>query len=184
MKIGIIIGSVREGRTGEAVAEWVYETAGKRTDDGTTYELIDLKSFNVPVLSAATVPGAANKEYHDENVTAWSKAIDDCDAFIFVTPEYNHGVPGGLKNAYDSLGNEWLGKPVAFVSYGAEGGVRAVEHWRSIVSNFQQPDVRAQVTFLLHAHFDQDGFKPPEQTAQDRATLVDQLVELSRRMRR
>ncbi|MDO5504607.1 MAG: NADPH-dependent FMN reductase, partial [Actinomycetia bacterium] len=87
-------------------------------------------------------------------------------------------------NAYDSLGNEWLGKPVAFVSYGAEGGVRAVEHWRAIVSNFQQPDVRAQVTFLQHAHFDDSGFNPPEQKAKDLETLFDQLVDLSRKMLR
>ena len=184
MKIGIIIGSIRDGRKGEAVAQWVEQAAGKRTDDGTRYELIDLKGFDVPLLTAATVPGAANKNYDDENVTTWSAAIDGCDAFIFVTPEYNHGVPGGLKNAYDSLGNEWLGKPVAFVSYGAEGGVRAVEHWRAIVSNFQQPDVRAQVTLSLFTEFSDGVFAPSEHKAKDLQTLFDQLVELSRRMLR
>ena len=57
--------------------------------------------------------------------------------FVSDTPEYNHGVPGAFKNAVDSLGPEWVGKAVGFVSYGADGGVRCVEHWRAIVASFQ-----------------------------------------------
>lgn len=131
MKIGIIIGSIREGRKGGSVGRWVLEQAQARQDEGVELEVLDLRSFDVPLLTSATVPGAAKKQYDSEQVTRWSRAVDACDAFIFVTPEYNHGVPGGFKNAYDSLGSEWDGKPVAFVSYGAEGGVRAVEHWRA-----------------------------------------------------
>ena len=74
MKIGIILGSIREGRAGESVARWVAEHAASRAD--VTYELIDLKSFDVPLLTSATVPGAANKQYDDERVTRWSRAID------------------------------------------------------------------------------------------------------------
>ena len=124
-KIGVILGSVREGRLGEHVANWVMEEA--RTREGFEYELLDLASFNIPVLTSATVPAAANKQYGDENISNWSRAIDSCDAFSFVTPEYNHSIPGGFKNAFDALGSEWAGKPVAFVGYGADGGVRAVE---------------------------------------------------------
>ena len=87
MKIGIFLGSIRKGRAGEAVARWVSDAAEKR--DGFEYELLDLSEFNVPLLDAEMVPGAANKQYEDEATTAWSKAVDACDAFIFVTPEYN-----------------------------------------------------------------------------------------------
>lgn len=184
MKIGIIIGSIREGRKGEAVAAWVDEAAQQRSDDGATYEVIDLKSFDVPLLTSAAVPGSAKKQYDDENVTRWSQAIDACSAFIFVTPEYNHGVPGGLKNAYDSLGNEWLGKPVAFVSYGAEGGVRAVEHWRAVVANFQQVDVRAQVTLSTFTEWSDGRFSPAEHKSKDLTSLFDMLTEMTRRMLR
>ncbi len=111
--IGIFVGSIREGRLGESVGQWVADAAAKRS--GADYKVLDLKEFNVPLLDAAVVPGAANKQYDDENVTRWSQAVDECDGFIFVTPEYNHSVPGAMKNAFDSLGSEWAGKPVAFV---------------------------------------------------------------------
>lgn len=180
MKIGIILGSLREGANGESVANWVVEQAAAR--DAATYELVELRSFDVPLLTSATVPGAANKQYEDERVTRWSQAIDSYDAYVFVTPEYNHGVPGGLKNAFDSLGNEWADKAVAFVSYGAEGGVRAVEHWRQIVANFRMFGVRQQVSLSLFTEFGENGAEPNERRAGEIATLFDQLEEAARRL--
>ncbi|MEI2776747.1 MAG: NAD(P)H-dependent oxidoreductase [Tetrasphaera sp.] len=155
MKIGIIIGSIREGRAAEAVATWVLDHA--QAHGGADFELVDLLKFDVPLLTSATVPGAANKQYDDERVTHWSQAIDSFDGFIFVTPEYNHGVPGAFKNAFDSLGNEWAGKTVGFVSYGAESGVRAVEHWRQIVANFHMAAVRQQVSVSRFLEFDRSA---------------------------
>ena len=179
MKIGIIIGSLREGRAGEGVARWVHEQAQGR--EGYTYELVDLKTFDVPFVTSATIPGAANKQYDDERITRWSQAIDSCDGYIFVTPEYNHGVPGGLKNAFDALGNEWAGKPVAFVSYGAESGVRAVEQWRQIVANFQMFGVRQQLSCSLFTEFGENGFAPNERRADEAAELFTQLETAVRR---
>ena len=124
MKIGIITGSIRDGRNGEKVTQWVAEAAGKRDD--ATFEVLDLKKFDVPLLTSATVPGAANRQYDSAEITAWGKAIDDCDGFIFVTPEYNHGVPGGFKNAVDSIGPEWADKAVGCVASGADGGLAQV----------------------------------------------------------
>lgn len=181
MKIGIIIGSIRDGRTGESVAAWVEEQVAGNT--AAEFAVLDLRSFNVPLLTSATVPGAANKKYDSAEVTAWSQAIDACDGFIFVTPEYNHSVPGAFKNAFDSLGTEWAGKAVAFVSYGAESGVRAVEHWRQIVSNFSMGDVRQQVSVNLFAEFGPDGFAPNERRANEFATLLDQLLTLTGKLR-
>lgn len=179
MKIGIILGSIREERTGKSVAEWVEQQARERQD--ATYELVDLKSFDIPLLTSATVPGAANKIYEDERVQRWSSAIDSYDAFVFVTPEYNHSVPGGLKNAFDSLGSEWANKPVAFVSYGAEGGVRAVEHWRQIVANFHMYGVRQQISLSLFTEFGPEGVQPAERRSEELATLFDQLEQATRR---
>ncbi len=176
MKIGIIIGSIRDGRFGEGVGQWVAEAAEQRK--GATYEVLDLKEFDVPLLTSATVPGAANKQYDDADVTAWSRAVDACDGFVFVTPEYNHGVPGAMKNAYDILGMEWYGKPVGFVGYGAAEGVRAVESWRQIVGNFQQYDVRNQV-YLSTFNDAQDGkFAPQERRAGELEKMLGDLENL------
>lgn len=177
MRIGIVVGSIREGRNGKAVGDWVAKGAAQRTD--ADFEVLDLKEFEVPLLASATVPGAANKQYDSPNVTRWSQAIDSCDGFIFVTPEYNHGVPGALKNAFDSLGNEWFRKTVAFVSYGADGGIRAVEQWRQIVANFQMVDVRAQVALSLFQDFGGDGFAPQDRRDGELSTLLDQLIPLT-----
>lgn len=169
-KIGVILGSVREGRLGEHVVNWIMEEASTR--EGFEYELIDLAAFNVPLLTTATIPGAANKQYEDENVAAWSRAIDACDGFVFVTPEYNHSIPGGFKNAFDSLGSEWAGKPVAFVAYGADGGARAVEHWRQIVANFSMFGVRNQVSLGLFDDFANGEFAPRDIKVGDRARVL------------
>ena len=181
MKVGIIIGSIREGRKGESVGRWVHELASRRED--ATYELLDLRTFDVPLLTAAVSPGAAQKQYDSAEVTAWSAAVDSCDAFVFVTPEYNHSVPGALKNAYDSLGPEWRRKPVGFVAYGSVGGVRAVEAWRGVVNNFEQFAVRAQVAISTFTDWTGDEFAPADRHAEDLAMLLDQLVEITGRLR-
>ncbi|MGO1592419.1 MAG: NADPH-dependent FMN reductase [Ancrocorticia sp.] len=179
MKIGIVIGSIREGRSGEKVAQWLYNIAKERTD--VEFSLIDLKEFNVPLLTSPVVPGAAQRQYDDPNVTAWGKEIDSYDGFIFVTPEYNHSIPGGMKNAVDSIGPEWNGKTVAFVSYGADGGVRATEHWRQIVANFQMFAVRASVAIYLFNEFDGGEFKPLSRREGEANGMIDQLIEATGR---
>lgn len=168
--IGIILGSIREGRSGEAIANWVKEIADKR-ESGVEYELLDLKSFNVPLLESATVPGMANGQYDNANVQAWADAIKSCDGFIFVTPEYNHSVPGPFKNAFDSIA-EWQGKTVAFVGYGFSGGVRAVEAWRLAVANFSMHQIRAQVEVNLITDMTDGEFTP----ADFKAGLVDSIL--------
>jgi NAD(P)H-dependent FMN reductase len=155
VKVGIIVGSIREGRKGEHVARWV-DALARRRDDA-DYELVDLKTFDVPLLTSPTHPMAAERRYDDDRVQRWSEAVDGCDAFVFVTPEYNHGVPGALKNAVDSLGPEWIGKPIGFVSYGSALGSRAVEQWRQIAANFSMTDVRAQVMLSVFTDFADDG---------------------------
>ncbi|WP_165164423.1 NADPH-dependent FMN reductase [Corynebacterium qintianiae] len=179
MTIGIILGSTRVGRAGEAVAHWVNEAAQQR--EGFDYRLLDLKDFNLPLYDDETLPMMAGKNYDSPEVTRWSEAIDACEAFVFVTPEYNHSVPAPLKNAVDTLGTEWYGKPVAFVGYGAAGGVRAVEHWRQITANFQMPNVRNQVAVSIMTEFPDGRFSPaPFQADSLTAVLADLEAMLAR----
>lgn len=168
MKIGIVLGSVRDGRKGAAVAQWVAEAAKGRE---ATYEVIDLKAFDVPLLTASVHPMMAKKKYDDERVQAWSDAIDACDAYIFVTPEYNHGVPGALKNAVDCLGGEWVGKAVGLVGYGAVGGVRAIENWRLVLANFSMKVVRHELNLSTFTDWAKDEFTPAERRADENAEL-------------
>lgn len=176
MKIGIIIGSVREGRFAEEVAQWVLEQAKDRDAD---YELVDLEDFDLPVLTSPTVPGAAGRDYDDERVTKFGQIIDSYDGFVFVTPEYNHGVPGGFKNAFDSIYPEWGNKAVGFVSYGAAEGSRAVQAWRLVVANANLYDIRSQVSFSIVEHNDDGALAPAERHPGEARAMFDQLEELA-----
>jgi len=122
-KIGIILGSTRPGRNGEAVAKWVYDLASKRDD--AEFELVDLLDFKLPHLDEAVPPSMG--QYANEHTRTWAATIAKFDGFIFVTPEYNHSFSPALKNAYDYLNNEWWRKPLGYVSYGGvSGGTRGV----------------------------------------------------------
>src|SRR3982751_6475502 len=107
MRIGIIIGSTRPNRNGEAVGKWVHEIARRRTD--AEFELIDLKDFNLPLLDEPVPPSMG--QYQHEHTKVWAAKIGSFDGFALVTPEYNHGTSGALKNAIDFLFKEWITKP-------------------------------------------------------------------------
>ncbi|HEX8891310.1 MAG TPA: NAD(P)H-dependent oxidoreductase, partial [Pyrinomonadaceae bacterium] len=145
IRIGIILGSTRPNRNGEAVAKWVDEIAQKRTD--AEFELIDIKDFNLPLLDEPIPPSMG--QYSKEHTKAWAAKIGSFDAFVFVTPEYNHGTSGALKNAIDFLFKEWNNKAAGFVGYGSAGGVRAVESLRLVMGELMIADVRAQVQLSL-----------------------------------
>ncbi|MGA1977457.1 MAG: NAD(P)H-dependent oxidoreductase [Bacteroidales bacterium] len=173
IKIAVIIGSTKPGRNGEAVSRWVYEIAGKRSD--AEFELVDIKDYKLPLLDEP-VP-ASMQQYMQPHTRAWSEKIKSFDAYIFVTPEYNHATSGALKNAIDYLYTEWNNKAAGFVSYGSMGGVRAVENLRLIMGELQVADVRAQVTFSLFTDFENFSvFKPAPQKVADVNTMLNQLV--------
>jgi NAD(P)H-dependent FMN reductase len=157
LNVGIIIGSTRPGRKAEAVARWVHEIAAKRGD--ASYEVVDIAEFNLPHLDEPMPPSM--NQYSKPHTKAWAKKIDALDAFVFVTPEYNHSTSGALKNAIDFLFREWNDKAAGFVSYGAAGGIRAVEHLRLVFGELKIADVRAQVALSLFHDFEQfTTFKP------------------------
>lgn len=182
LQVGIIVGSIRRARKGSRVGEWVLQHAGDRGD--ARYLLLELADYELPLLTDEQVPGGSNRQYDDEQRQRWGSDIDACDAFVFVTPEYNHGVPGAFKNAFDSIGPEWADKSVGFVSYGSVAGVRAVEQWRQIVATFSMVDVTAQVSMSVFDEFDQQGaFTPNERRPDELAAMLDQLVASAKALR-
>ena len=141
IRVAIVTGSTRPGRNNEAVARWVHDIARKRSD--AEFELVDIASYNLPLLDEAIPPSMG--EYSNAHTKAWAEKIASFDAYVFVTPEYNHGTSGALKNAIDYLYREWNNKAAGFVSYGSAGGARAVEQLRLVMGELQVADVRAQV---------------------------------------
>ena len=174
IRIGIIIGSTRPGRNGEAVAHWVHALADTRGD--AQYELVDIQDFNLPLLDEPVPP--ARGQYSKEHTKRWAAKIASLDAFVFVTPEYNHGTSGALKNAIDFLFAEWNNKAAAFVSYGSAGGARAVEHLRLVMGELMVADVRQQVLLSLFTDFENfSQFKPAAAHEKSLHTMLDQLLQ-------
>src|SRR5260370_34864778 len=122
IKTAIVIGSTRPGRKAETVARWVYDIAKKRDD--AEFEIVDIEDFNLPMLDEPMSPMMG--QYSQPHTKAWAAKIAPFDAFVFVTPEYNHGTSGALKNAIDLLYREWNNKAPRFVGTGGDAGTRAL----------------------------------------------------------
>src|SRR5450432_1501119 len=150
LKIAIIVGNTRPGRKGETVAKWAYEIARKRKD--TNFVLVDLATFELPLLDEP-MP-AASGSYSHPHTRWWSAAIASFDGYVFVTPEYNHGTSGALKNAIDFLYSEWTDKAAGFIGYGFTMGARAIESLRLVLASLQVATVRPQVGLSLFTDFE------------------------------
>jgi NAD(P)H-dependent FMN reductase len=167
LKIGIVLGSTREGRVSPQVGEWVKELADKRGD--AEYKIIDIAEFKLPLLGEADgdASGAA----------AWSAQINDCDGFVFIVQEYNHSITGALKNALDYLRDEWNNKAAGIVSYGSVGGARATEHLRGILSELSVAHVRVHPALSLFTDFENGSvFKPADVQKDSVNQMLDQVV--------
>ena len=175
-KIAIILGSTRPGRNGEAVAKWVLDIAKQRSD--AEFELVDIADYKLPHLDEAIPPSAG--QYTQPHTLAWAEKIAEFDGFVFVTPEYNHSTSGALKNAIDFLFAEWNNKAAGFVSYGAVGGARAVEHLRLVMGELKVADVRNQVTLSLITDFkNYSEFAPADFHVAEVGVMLDQVVSWS-----
>ncbi|MBQ0831838.1 NADPH-dependent FMN reductase [Marinobacter sp.] len=173
MKIAVIIGSTRPGRVGEAVARWVYDIAKQRGD--AEFELVDIADFNLPLLDEPIPPSQG--QYSQPHTIAWAEKVASFDAYVFVTPEYNHGTSGALKNALDFVYGEWNNKAAGFVGYGSAGGARAVEQLRLVASELQIAHVRNQVMLSLFADFENFSvFKPHPRNEDSVNAMLDQLI--------
>ncbi len=173
IKIAIIIGSTRPGRKADSVARWVHGIAQKRGD--AEYEIVDIKDYNLPLLDEPVPPSLG--QYSQPHTNTWSAKIASFDAYVLVTPEYNHGTSGALKNAIDFLYREWNNKAAGFVAYGSANGVRAVESLRLVMGELQVADVRAQVMLSLFTDFEQfTTFKPAPHHEKSVNAMLDQVI--------
>ena len=174
LKIAILTGSTRPGRNNEAVAKWVYHLAEQRGD--AEFELVDIASYNLPLFDEPMSPMFG--QYSRPHTRAWSEKVASFDAYVFVTPEYNHSVSGALKNAIDFLYREWNNKAAGFVSYGGNaGGSRAVEHLRLIMAEMMVATVRSQVLLSLVTDFEQfTNFTPAPSHEREVHAMLDQLI--------
>jgi NAD(P)H-dependent FMN reductase len=162
IKVRIIIASTRPGRKGPAVGAWIYELAAKR--HGAEVKVFDLATIGLPFLDEPKHPRF--KDYSRDHTKKWSAMIDEADAFIIVTPEYNFGYPAPLKNSLDFLYQEWNNKPVAFVSYGGiAGGTRAVQQLKQVVTAQKMfPVLEAVHIPFFTKHIDESGKFNADQT--------------------
>lgn len=173
LKIAIVTGSTRPGRHNEAVARWVLGLAQTRKD--AEFELVDIAEYRLPLLDEPMPPSLGR--YAHEHTKSWAKKVASFDAYVFVTPEYNHGTSAALKNALDYLYTEWNNKAAGFVSYGGAGGARAVEQLRLNLAELQVATVRAQVLLSLYTDWEKfTTFRPDPRHEKGVHAMLDQVV--------
>ena len=144
LNLKVIVGSTRPGRFSEKILPWLSAELAKRSD--LAIEILDLKDNLLPFFNSTVSPAyVENGDYGNEAINTWGKKIAEADAFIIISPEYNHGTSGILKNALDSVYREWNQKAVAFISYGSAGGARAVEQLRQVAVELQMASTRSAV---------------------------------------
>lgn len=143
LRVAVLVGSTREGRFAPVVTQWIKGHIDQRAD--MTVDVVDLAETPLPtVLPAFGQPPAPGTE---EALALVSPCLAAADAFVFITPEYNHSYPASLKNAIDWHNKEWHAKPIGFVSYGAiSGGLRAVEHLRVVMAELNATTIRNTVS--------------------------------------
>lgn len=175
LRIAVIIGSVREGRHGRAVADWFLTTA--TGDEGLELDVIDLADVQLPLVMPGW-GGTASPEA-EAALAGVSPRLAAADAFVVVTPEYNHSFPAALKNLIDWHHAQWQAKPVGFVSYGGlGGGLRAVEQLRLVFAELHAMTVRDSVS--LHGPWSgltEDG--TPRDTAVSEGAAKGMLGQLT-----
>jgi len=182
LRLQIIVGSTREGRHADAVLRWLAPVA--KAHPAFETEVLDLREWPLPIFQEVITKmgDLKNPTYSDPMVGKWNAKIKEADAYLFVTPEYNHGVPGVLKNAIDSVFMSWgfRHKPVAFVSYsnGIAGGVRAIEQLNQIMLEAEAVPVRTPTIIpnVTTGAFDANG-KPASPTVE--ATALVMLEDLA-----
>lgn len=161
MKLHVIIASTRPGRIGVQVGHWFAELA--RAHGSFDVRLVDLAEIALPFLDEPE-PAVVGKYVH-EHTRRWSALVDQADAFVLVTPEYNSGLSAPLKNALDYLYAEWAYKPVGFVSYGmTSAGLRAVEMIKPVLTALKMVPVPEAVSVPLRQRLDARGVLVPSPT--------------------
>lgn len=174
-KLHTIVFSTRPGRVGPSVAKWFHDIALRHP--GFESELVDLADFNLPVYDEPEHPRL--RKYRHEHTKAWSRSVDAADAFVFVTPEYNHSPAPSFMNALDFVYTEWNYKPAAFVSYGGvSGGLRAVQSSKPFLSALRMVPIVESVTIpMVSQHLDaQRNFSATKIHEDSARVLLDELA--------
>jgi NAD(P)H-dependent FMN reductase len=172
----IIIGSTRPGRVGPSVAAWITERAIEH--DGFDVQVTDLAELNLPILDEPNHPRL--RQYTRQHTKDWSAVVDAADAFVFVTPEYDHGPPAALINALQYLVKEWTYKPVGFVSYGGvSAGTRGVQITKEICTSLKMMPMFETVAipfFAQHIDAKSGVFDPGEVQTKALGVMLDELL--------
>lgn len=176
LNLKIIIASTRPGRKGPVMAAWIHDLA--KNSPAFEVTLLDLAIINLPFFDEANHPRL--KKYEHEHTKNWSILIDNADAFIIVTPEYNYGFPATIKNAIDFLFHEWAYKPVGFVSYGGiGGGTRSVQMLKEVITTLKMMPLPESVHlpfFTKHIN-EQDVFVADEAINKSAETMLGELAK-------
>jgi NAD(P)H-dependent FMN reductase len=179
----IIIASTRPGRVGPAIAEWMKRRA--QENGGFDVQVSDLAEINLPMLNEPNLPRL--QQYVHQHTKDWSALIADSEAFIFVTPEYNHGFNAALKNAIDYLHNEWANKAAGIVSYsgGLAAGTRAMEMLKLVLAQLRMMPVTDSVNVpFVRDLLDEDArFKPSEVLETSATAMLDELLRWTEALR-
>src|ERR1700722_8891334 len=145
MTVGIVIGSVREGRVTNRLAKWVANEVDK--NDGLESKIIDLKDYPMPLFDEPVSPQYNPNRKPVKEVQLWLDAVNECDAVVLVTPEYNRSYAPALKNALDYLDFQLKRKPVLLVSHGSTGGAQAISHLRGVIPGLLSITIPTAVMF-------------------------------------
>lgn len=171
----VVIGSARPGRVADKVLEYIKSDLDKR--EGVTYSVADLKEVNLPFFENENTPTSPEYTITDPVVAKWSEQVQAADSVLFITPEYNHTLSAIQKNAIDSLGPDWVEKPVSAVAYGWSGGSLAVLTLREVLENLKADAKHAiaQLGFMKDLNPDGTLLDEASVTAQITAT-IDEIV--------
>ncbi|MEU7578891.1 NAD(P)H-dependent oxidoreductase [Streptomyces sp. NPDC041068] len=172
LRVAVVVGSNREGRFGPIVAEWLYARVRERSD--LELDVVDLADSDLPTALSFSPSDAVAAE-----LGKVTPKLAAADAFVVLTPEYNHSYPASLKSLIDWHHAEWQAKPVAFVSYGGlSGGLRAVEHLRPVFAELHTVTIRDTVSFHnAGALFDDEGnHRDPAGADAAAKVMLDQLT--------
>ena len=174
-RIVVITSTSRHGRSGRKIADW-YIAEAKKTKVVAEFELLDIAELDLPLFNEPMSPMMGQ---YSELQNKIAKVIGGADGFVFITAEYNHSIPGSLKNFMDYINAEWHHKAAAFVGYGSTGGIRAIEHLIVILAELR---VASIATSSDHIHinapwvaFDEDGIPKKEHL---HGNIENQLKEL------
>jgi NAD(P)H-dependent FMN reductase len=179
MKLAIIVGSTRQGRYTDKLAKWVLNSAAAHQD--VTAELLDLKDYPMPFFDEPASPRFNQDRHIHEVAKKWLDKLQAKEAYIIVTPEYNHSIPGVLKNALDYIDWQLSKKPFAVVSHGSTGGARAIAHLKGIISEIRAVVIPTNLAYTRRVSetIDEQGNLSEELASQDRGpqTALNNLLD-------